>query len=136
LPVTVVLDAGDPASEDALDRAVRAAASLCFGLGAAGGCSAMLPGLRRIESLGPGLEGWPRLHALLAMVEPGAPPCWELAHDLRRIVLVQARRPEVPAAVSVSCTVSPLGEPQAGSLFEVAGCAVLPVGRAHAGRAA
>lgn len=136
LPVTVVLDARDPASEEALDQAVRAAASLCFGLGAARGCSAMLPGLRRIESLGRGLEGWPHLHALLALVEPGAPPCWELARELRRIVLVQARRPVLPAGVSISCTVSPLADAGAGSLFEVAGCAVQPVARAQAGRAA
>ncbi len=136
LPVTVVLDAADPASDEALDRAVRAAASLCFGLGAAGGCAAMLPGLRRVESLGPGLEAWPQLHAQLALVEPGAPPCWELARELRRIVLVQARRPEVPAGVSVSCTVSALADPHAGSLFDVAGCAVQPAGRARAERAA
>ena len=136
LPVTVVLDACDPVSEEALDSAVRATASLCFGLGAAGGCSAMLPGLRRIESVGPGLEDWPRLHALLALVEPGAPPCWELACELRRIVLVQARPPEVPPGVNVGCVVSPLSDARAESIFEVAGCAVQPVGRARAGRAA
>ena len=136
MPVTVVLDACEPASDDALDRAVRAAASLCFALGAAGGCSAMLPGLPRLETVGPGLEGWVQLHALLALVEPGVPLRWELAHGLRRIVLVQARRPLLPAGVRVSCTVSPLADPGAGSLFEVAGCAVRATARTRAERAA
>src|SRR5262249_15618359 len=44
LPVTIALDAGNIASAEALDAAVRAAASLCFGLASAGGCSVLLPG--------------------------------------------------------------------------------------------
>ncbi len=43
----VVLDPTQPADEAALDKAVRAAASLCVHLARAGGCSLLLPGDRR-----------------------------------------------------------------------------------------
>jgi uncharacterized protein (DUF58 family) len=136
LPITIALDAANAASAEALDAAVRAAASLCFSLADAGGCSVMLPGARRVEAVAPGLAGWPRLHALLALVEPGPSPCWELARELRRVVLVQAGPPRVPAGVSISCTVSPLPDAGRASLFSVSGCAVQPAAHAHVESAA
>src|SRR4029078_12472989 len=43
----VVLDPRTPASQDALDAAVRAAASLCVHFARRSGCSLLLPGDRR-----------------------------------------------------------------------------------------
>ena len=63
----VVLDARG--TDDDLDRAVRAAASLTLQLAAEGGCSVLLPGDRRPAELDPGLAGWPDVHARLALVE-------------------------------------------------------------------
>lgn len=65
----VVLDASRPASEDALDRAVRAAASLCHALALAGGCRLLLAGDRRAMRIGADLRGWPAVHERLAFVE-------------------------------------------------------------------
>jgi uncharacterized protein (DUF58 family) len=67
----VVLDPRRPASEEALDRAVRAAASLSVDLARAGGCALLLPGDRHPSEIDPALRAWPRLHARLALVEPG-----------------------------------------------------------------
>ena len=51
-----------PASEEALDKAVRAAASLSVHLARAGGCSLLLPGDRRAADIDPELGAWPPLH--------------------------------------------------------------------------
>jgi uncharacterized protein (DUF58 family) len=64
----VVLDSCAPASEDALDAAVRAAASLAVHLAHGGGCAILLPGDRRTVTLDPRLLGWPHVHARLALV--------------------------------------------------------------------
>ncbi len=134
-PFTVVLDARWAANDGALDMAVRAAASLCTGLAAAGGCSVLLPDQPRLEDLGPGLEAWARLHELLALVEHGSAPRWQLVRDARRVVLVAPGPAQAPAGIPVSCSVSPL--PVSGeTLFNVAGCAVRDARRARAGRAA
>ncbi len=135
-PFTVVLDTCTGASADALDMAVRAAASLCLGLASAEGCAVLLPGRSRVEDLSPGLGAWPRLHELLALIEPGMAPRWELVRDAPRVVLVAPAATRAPAGVAVTCTVSP--SPDAGGevLFTVAGCAVQPAVRAWAGQAA
>ena len=71
----VVLDATRPPSEEALDAAVRAAASLCIHLARAGGCAILLPGERRAVEVGSDLGAWPAVHVRLALVEPAhAPP--------------------------------------------------------------
>jgi uncharacterized protein (DUF58 family) len=70
----IVLDASRPATEDSLDRAVRAAASLCLSLAADGGCALHLPGESRAVLVGARLEGWPHAHAALAVVQPNATP--------------------------------------------------------------
>ncbi len=49
----VVLDARRPATEEDLDSAVRAAASLAVHLAASGGCAVLLPGDRRATALPP-----------------------------------------------------------------------------------
>ena len=70
----VVLDPPQPDSEEALDMAVRAAASLCVHLGQRGGCAMLLPGERRPIEIGPDLAAWAGVHVRLALVEPRARP--------------------------------------------------------------
>jgi len=69
----VVLDAENPDDEDSLDRAVRAAGSLCVHLAPKAGCALLLPGHRAPSALDRRLRAWPALHARLAVVAAGAP---------------------------------------------------------------
>ena len=135
----VVLDATRPASEGALDMAVRAAASLCIELARAGGCAALLPGDRRPVALGPELGGWPQLHARLALVEAcAAPPA--LTRTARGgavfwVSACDARRPprgldRLPAAGRYLVTPAPL--PSYRTVFTVAGCSGQLLGRVRA----
>jgi uncharacterized protein (DUF58 family) len=66
----VVLDSERPVDPGALDRAVRAAASLCFHLAPAAGCVLFLAGERVPLRIDRELRAWPEAHARLAMVEP------------------------------------------------------------------
>jgi uncharacterized protein (DUF58 family) len=68
----IVLDSARPESEEALDKAVRAAASLCLQLARTGGCGLLLPGERRPAEIGPDLGAWPAAHVRLALVEAGS----------------------------------------------------------------
>ena len=125
----VVLDAAAPATEEALDKAVRAAASLSVHLARASGCALLLPGDRRPAQLGPDLAGWPGLHARLALVEAGteAPAVartprggavlWVTAADLRRGPRALDR---LTAAARFVVSPSPL--PGRRATFSVAGC--------------
>ena len=65
----VILDARRPTDEEALDNAVRAAASLTHRLARAGGCALLLPGDRRPAAIAPDLGAWHTLHARLALAE-------------------------------------------------------------------
>jgi uncharacterized protein (DUF58 family) len=65
----VVLDTRRPTSAEALDAAVRAAASLTVHLARAGGCSLLLPGDRRATEVDPELRAWQQLHVRLALIE-------------------------------------------------------------------
>jgi len=69
----VVLDLGG-GDEEAVDAAVRAAASLAVALARTGGCAVLLPGDRRPTLLEPSLAAWPNLHARLAVVGTIAAP--------------------------------------------------------------
>ena len=55
----VVLDPRAPADEEALDAAVRAAASLTVHFAKRGGCGLLLPGDRRASVVEPDLLAWP-----------------------------------------------------------------------------
>ena len=70
----IVLDPSSPQSEEALDMAVRAAASLCVWLAREGGCSILLPGDRRPIEVSHELGGWHAVHMRLALVEEGPGP--------------------------------------------------------------
>lgn len=143
----VVLDATLPPSEEALDKAVRAAASLCAHLGHRGGCALLLPGDRRPAALAADMAAWPSLHVRLALVEAsGTRPPLARARRVGAVFWVSAR-PDPPrdlarAAVGGGWLVSP-GVPTGGKAeFTVAGCSGTRMGRsgrgvgAPAGRAA
>lgn len=74
LPLLVV-DPRDPASADALDRVMRAAASLCVHLAHRGGCALLLPRDQRPTQIDAQLSGFADVHARLALLgeEAGAP---------------------------------------------------------------
>jgi uncharacterized protein (DUF58 family) len=132
----VVLDASRPSSADALDAAVRAAASLCWHLSRAGGCAVLLPGDRRPAQVEPE-RGWPQVHARLALVEPvGSPPPITAAHRAGAVFWVSARSaPALPAALrgqGARYLVGPAVRGNGAPAFLVASCE----GRRFGGRAA
>jgi uncharacterized protein (DUF58 family) len=101
----VVVDPRQPASADALDQGMRAAASLCVHLARRGGCALLLPGDRRPTRIDAELFGFSQLHARLALLAPeaGAPPLgclsgasvvlWVTAASRRPAELAQVRAP-------------------------------------------
>ena len=140
----VVLDARAPASDEALDAAVRAAASLVREIARSGGCGVLLPGERRPRIVERDLAGWATVHARLALVEAGPAPALGALGGRRGPVLFVAARPlrRPPATVARSaggsCVLVTPGAPSGrGTLFTVAGCSgVLVRGRARVGAAA
>ena len=128
----VVLDASRPESEQALDAAVRAAASLCRELAAIAGCGLLLPGDRRPLEVGRDLGAWPHAHARLAVVESGmAPRPVSRAGAVFWVTAATAR----PAGLDrVACSarylVTPSPPPGARPSFKVAGCIGMPLERA------
>jgi len=130
----VVLDTSRPASEEALDMAVRAAASLCVHLARRGGCALLLPGDRRPLSLAPDMSAWPGVHARLALVEaaPARPPLAR-ARRAGAVIWVSARadapRDLAAAAGGGGFHVTPGPSPLARATFSVAGCTGARVGR-------
>ncbi len=128
--VLVEVDALGPASEEALDQALRAAASLCVHLARRGGCLVLLPDDARASAVGPDLRAWPALHARLALVRAG-----EGARRTRR-----ARRAPSLIHVTASAAAESVGVPHlrvapiplAGLpvTFTVAGCCCQHVGAA------
>jgi uncharacterized protein (DUF58 family) len=131
----VVLDPRRPPSEDALDRAVRAAASLCVHLGRAGGCALLLPGDRRAAEIDRDLHGWPALHIRLALVEADdRPPVAARLERAGALFWVAAGAGVPPpglarAAASERYLVTPVPSGPAAASFVVAGCAGRPLGR-------
>lgn len=132
----VVLDARRPVSEEALDRAVRAAASLALHLGRAGGCGVLLPGDRRATALEPDLRAWSALHARLAVVEADdqPPAAARVAQGGALFWVTTAAGGEAPAglrraAAQARYLVTPVPRPGAAG-FTVADCHGYRVGRA------
>jgi uncharacterized protein (DUF58 family) len=124
----VVLDARRPSSEEALDRAVRAAASLAVHLARdTGGAAVLLPGDRRAHELDADLHSFPPLHARLALVRPvdNVPPSGQLERE-GAVFWVMAHGGRKPAALSrlpsraFLVAPDPVGNLRAS--FTVAGC--------------
>lgn len=140
----VVLEAEDPANRDALDRAVRAAASLCVHLAPRSGCAALLPGHRVAIALDRDLRSWPALHARFAVVAGGTPTMRPASASRRGSVLwVTAGAPDRALARLAAFgrgphyVVSACPPPDAPAAFRVAGCSALAVrGPSHAARRA
>jgi len=130
----VVLDPTRPSSGAALDKAVRAAASLALHLARAGGCALLLPGDRRATDIDADLGGWHVLHARLALVEAGTrPPALRLDSRRGALFWVSANaRGQLPRDTGRSHAARYLvtpAEPGAGSSFRVAGCSGIALGR-------
>jgi uncharacterized protein (DUF58 family) len=125
----IVLDASAPDGEEGLDKAVRAAASLCVHLAKAGGCAILLPRDRRPVEIGHDLAGWSAVHARLALVESGAaPPASSLGPRGGAVIWVTGANltgapralERMPAGARI--VVAPIALPGIRPLFEVAGC--------------
>ena len=141
----VVLDPRGAANDEALDAAVRAAASLAHALAAGGGCSVLLPGDRRPTDLGETLAGWGHLHARLALINAtAAPSLASVAQRRGPLIFVSARmRARLPQALGPAhgaprMLVVPGELPSRQAAFSVAGCNgyVLTGAAAGAGRPA
>ena len=131
----VVLDSARPPSEEALDQAVRAAASLCLHLAKTGGCALLLAGDRRPAAVGSDLAAWPALHARLALVEASArSPVPARARRAGAVIWVSASgvspRDLPRGAAGGSWLVTPQPRQGARPEFTVAGCAGYRLGRA------
>ena len=131
----IVLDAARPRSEEALDSAVRAAASLCLHLARLGGCALLVPGDRRPVQVGPDLAAWPTLHARLALVEAGGrAPALARARRAGSVLWVSASgsapRDLPRTAAGGAWLVTPVARPGLRAGFTVAGCTAHRLGRA------
>jgi uncharacterized protein (DUF58 family) len=88
----VVLDPRAPASQDALDAAVRAAASLTVHFARRSGCGLVLPGDRRALTIDADLLAWPQAHVRLALMGDTAGPALSAAQNRRGLVVFVAAR--------------------------------------------
>lgn len=123
---SIALEAPAGSGEAALDRAVRAAASLCLRLAPEGGCALLLPGRPRPLAIDRRLGGWPEAHAALALVEQGrGAPAGPVARGGLAILVSPAGNPAAAAAAAVrGVTHIVLATPLQGRRpdLEVAGC--------------
>jgi uncharacterized protein (DUF58 family) len=88
----VVLDPRSPASPEALDAAVRAAASLTVHFARRRGCALLLPGDRRATLVDSDLLAWPQAHVRLALMETRTGPALAAAQNRRGLVIYVAAR--------------------------------------------
>ena len=132
----VALDSSRPHDDEALDSAVRAAASLCLHLARASrSCSLLLSGDERPLAVGSNLDGWPRAHARLALVEAARTmPSVRRAARASSVFWVVARSAErLPRALAplagTDCTlVVPAALSSGKPKFTVAGCEGIALG--------
>jgi uncharacterized protein (DUF58 family) len=128
-PLIVLDPRAADGGEEALDRAVRAVASLCVHLARAGGCAVLLPGDRRATVLEPTLGGWPHLHVRLALVDAAGRPALGGIASRRGPVLYVAARAQTRAPRALlhapgggRILVVPVPIAGRRALFTVAGC--------------
>jgi uncharacterized protein (DUF58 family) len=123
----VVLDSSQPADLETLDRAVRAAASLCVHLAPLSGCALLLSGERAPREIDPQLRTWPQAHARLALVRGGGPPPATPRASGAEVVFWVTAAAEPPAAVrglgARACyLVGAFPQSATRTAFSVAGC--------------
>jgi uncharacterized protein (DUF58 family) len=115
-------------SEEALDAAVRAAASLTVHFARRQGCALLLPGDRRARVVEPDLLAWPAAHVRLALVDDVTGPSLVAAQNRRGLVVfVSARALDRPprglGRTPGGClVVVPALLPGRRPVLEVAGC--------------
>jgi uncharacterized protein (DUF58 family) len=125
----VVLDPRFPATPEALDAAVRAAASLTVHFARRGGCALLLPGDRRATVIGADLLAWPAAHVRLALIGDATGPALHLAQHRRGVIAYVAARAVDRAPRGLGRTpggtllVIPGELPARRPAFTVAGCA-------------
>ena len=129
----VVLDPRRPESEEALDRAVRAAASLALHLARGGGCAVLLPGDRRATELDAELRSGAPLHVRLALIVADERPPAPGRVERTGAVLWVAACAGVPAGLARAAAperwlVAPAEGPPPPGCFGVAGCTGRPLG--------
>ena len=133
----IVMDPHNPSSEEALDQALRAAASLCVHL-APGSCALLLAGERRATPIEADLRTWPAQHVRLALVSAHDGALWRESIERAATVLWVSASSAPPASMARAGArecfhVSPhpiAGRPVA---FTVAGCTGQRVRGARAG---
>jgi uncharacterized protein (DUF58 family) len=122
-PVVVLDGAGAGAEE--LDRAVRAAASLCRHLAVVEGCVLIAPGAPRPLRIDRRLRGFGEAHALLALAGPLRPPAaTRLAEGAAALFWVSAagHPPRRLARGASGFLITPDPADREGIAFTVAGC--------------
>ena len=143
----IVLDPRAPTSTEALDAAVRAAASLTVYFAKRSGCALLLPGDRRATIIEHDLLAWPAAHVRLALVDErersggeraarDGGPSLTVAQNRRGLIVYVAARPVDRAPRGLGRTpggcliVVPDGLPNRRAVLEVAGCRAYVSGRA------
>ncbi len=92
----IVMDPNNPSSEEALDQALRAAASLCVHL-APGSCALLLAGDRRATPIDADLRTWPAQHVRLALVSSHDGALWRESIERAATVLLWVSASSAPA---------------------------------------
>jgi uncharacterized protein (DUF58 family) len=134
----VVLDPRTPGSQEALDAAVRAAASLTLHFARRSGCGLLLPGDRRANIVEPDLLGWPTAHVRLAVIDERGRPAFAAAQNRRGLIVYVAARmvdraPRALGRTPGGClVVVPGALPGRRPVMEVAGCQAYVSGRSGA----
>jgi uncharacterized protein (DUF58 family) len=124
----VVLDPRAPTSPEALDAAVRAAASLTVHFARRQGCALLLPGDRRATVIETDMLAWPQAHVRLALVDDRTGPSLVAAQNRRGLVMLVAARPLDRPPRGLGRTpggcllVIPGSLPGRRAVLEVAGC--------------
>jgi uncharacterized protein (DUF58 family) len=124
----VVLDPRAPASQDALDAAVRAAGSLVVHFARRTGASLLMPGDRRATVIEPDLLAWPQAHVRLALLDDRTGPSLAAAQNRRGLIVYVSARPVDRPPRGLGRTpggcllVMPGGIANRRPVLEVAGC--------------